>query len=103
MTENEITTMSKTKFKKLVKERISDAAFIYLLDRKQKHSKMNKISYQKFELSNYLSSPLFNTESRALLLALRKRTVSGVRGDFPGLYQDRLCPVGCGDEDKLDI
>ena len=102
MKENEITTMSKTKFKRLVKERISDAAFKYLIDLKQKHSKMNKISYQKFELSKYLSSPLFNTESRALLLALRTRTVSGVRGDFPGLYQDRLCPVGCGDEDKLE-
>ena len=102
MTETEITTVSKTKFKKLVKERISDAAFKYLLEVKQKHSKMKKISYKKFELSKYLSSPLFNTESRALLLALRKRTVSGVRTDFPGLYQDRLCPVGCGDEDKLE-
>ena len=101
MTENEIMKMSKTKFKKFVKEKISDAAFKNLLELKQKHSKLSKISYKKFEISKYLSSPLFNTESRALLLALRTRTVSGVKCDFPGLYQDRLCPLGCGEEDTL--
>ena len=25
-----------------------------------------------------------------------------MRADFPGLYQDRLSTVGCGDEDKLE-
>ena len=49
-----------------------------------------------------LSSPLFNDESRKLLLALRTRTVSGIRSDFGGLYPDKLCPLGCGDPDTLE-
>ena len=94
--------MSKIKFKNYVKEKIERAAFRYLLDRKQKHSKMSRLTYEKFEISKYLSSPIFNTESRILLLAMRTRTMNGVRCDFPGLYQDRQCPLYCGKDDTLD-
>ena len=100
--EKEIQTMSKMKFKTYVKEKVVRAAFKYLLDIKQKHSKMSRIMYAKFEVSQYLSSPLFNTESRTLLLAMRTRTVNGIRCDFPGLYQDRQCPLYCGEDDTLD-
>ena len=102
LTDNEIQMMSKIKFKNYVKEKIETAAFSYLLDRKQKHSKMSRLTYEKFEISKYLSSPIFNTESRILLLAMRTRTVNGVRCDFPGLYQDRQCPLYCGKDDTLD-
>ena len=44
LTENEIQMMSKMKFKKYVKEKIERAAFRYLLDRKQKHSKMRYLN-----------------------------------------------------------
>ena len=102
LTDNEIEMMSKRKFKNHVKEKIERAAFRYLLDRKQKHSKMSRLTYEKFEISKYLSSPIFNTESRILLLAMRTRTMNGVRCDFPGLYQDRQCPLYCGKDDTLD-
>ena len=36
-----------------------------------------------------------------MLLGLRTRTVRGIRCDFPGMYKDRLCPLGCGDSDTL--
>ena len=52
-------------------------------------------------MQTYLSSPLFNNESRNLLLRLRTRTVNGIRNDFGGLYRDTLCPLGCGEEDTL--
>ena len=52
-------------------------------------------------MSQYLCSPLFNRDSRCLLLALRTRTVRGIRCDFPGLYKEKVCPLGCGDLDTI--
>ena len=49
----------------------------------------------------YLNSPLFSNTNRNLLLALRTRTVRGIRKDFRGLYQDIQCPLGCGIDDTL--
>ena len=59
---------------------------------KQTHSKMEYLKYDRFEMSEYLKSPKFNTEDISLLLALRTRTVRGVRNDFGGLYPDKMCP-----------
>ena len=45
--------------------------------------------------------PLFTKNSRSLLMALRTRTVRGIKSDFPGLYRDKICPVGCGENDTI--
>ena len=34
-------------------------------------------------------------------MALRTRTVRGIRSDFPGLYKDKMCPLGCGNLDTI--
>ena len=101
MTDQEIGVMQKERFRKQVKEKVLNTAFAYLKNIKQGHSKMENVVYSNFEISSYLSSPLFNTESRSLLLGLRTRTVSGVRKDFSGLYPDMLCPLGCGQDSSL--
>ena len=45
---------------------------------------------------------MFTEAESSLLLALRTRTVRGIRTDFPGMYTSRECPmVGCGEEDTL--
>ena len=44
--------------------------------------------YKKYQRQEYLISPIFNNESRNLPFRLRTRTVSGVKNDFRGLYQD---------------
>ena len=36
-----------------------------------------------------------------MLLALRTRTVRGIRNDFRGMYSDAVCALGCGDTDTL--
>ena len=97
----EIKTMSKAKFKKIVKAKIRQSAFLYLESLKQQHSKMDGISYTKFERAEYLTSPLLNSESRKLLLALRTRTVNGIKNDFRGMYPDVTCPLQCGEDDTL--
>ena len=101
MSDNEIAKIQKQRFKSIVKSKVINAAFIYLQKLQQSHSKMDKLKYSKFEHSPYLSSPLFNNESRSLLLALRTRTVRGIRSDFGGIYPDKMCPLGCGDLDNL--
>ena len=101
MTDKEIGKTQKQKFKNIVKSKVITAAFNYLQMLQQSHSKMENIKYDQFEISPYLTSPLFNNDSRSLLLALRTRTVRGIRSDFGGLYPDKRCPLGCGDMDTL--
>ena len=78
----EIGSMNKAKFKKIVKSHVNQAAFCYLKSLKEGHSKMEKLNYSKFEKASYLNSPMFNTESVQLLLALRTRTVKGMKMTF---------------------
>ena len=62
---------------------------------------MKATNYIKFKLQDYLSSPLFNNESRNLLFRLHTRTVIGIKSDFKGIYSDTTCPLGCGQSDTL--
>ena len=102
ITDKEISQIPKQRFKKMVKLKVNNAAFTYLKSLQQTHSKMKNIQYEKFDISKYLSSPLFSENSRGLLLALRTRTVRGIRCDFPGMYVDKMCPLGCGKNDKIE-
>ena len=101
ISESELRQIPKQRIKKIVKEKVLRASFSYLINLQKTHSKMKNIHYEKFEMSNYLNSPLFSRNSRTLLLGLRTRTVRGIKCDFPGIYKDRVCPVGCGEEDNL--
>ena len=101
LSEEEISKMKKQQFKKIVLSHVRTAALKYLKQLQEKHSKLDGIKYDKLELQNYLTSPLFNNESRNLLVRLRTRTVSGVRSDFGGLYADTNCPLGCGERDTI--
>ena len=62
MTDKEISHISKYKFRKIVKSKISDAAFKHLLAVKEEHSKMQNIKYDKFCMASYMNSPLFNNK-----------------------------------------
>ena len=46
---DEIAEMSKCSFKKLVKEKTTDAAFLYLMEEKNKQSKISNINYKSLE------------------------------------------------------
>ena len=98
----QISQMREQKYKDFVKNKVKEAAFKYLMNLKLGHSKMDEINYSKFELQNYLHCPLFGSEQAQMLLALRTRTVRGVKNDFRGMFQDVLCPLGCGKTDTLN-
>ena len=99
ITENEIKQIKKEKLKSLVKKKVREAAFFYLKQLQQKHSKVQTIQYEKLELSNYMNSPIFTSENTKLLLALRTRTVNGIRTDFKSMFNTLFCPL-C--EEHLD-
>ena len=101
MSDLEIGSMNKQKFKKIVKVKTREAAFLYLKSLKQGHSKMDGIIYEKFEKASYMNSPLFNGENVALLLALRTRTVRGIKNDFMGITRILSNPLVCGEDDTL--
>ena len=101
ISETEISQMKESKYKSLVKNKIQEAAFKNLLEIKNNHSKMKNVVYQKHELQPYLCSPLFGSEDIEMLLALRTRTVRGVKSDFRGMNQDEECPLGCGNKDTI--
>ena len=101
MSEDEINITKHDIYKTIVKEKVKANALNNLNELKSSHSKMNELVYTKLELSQYLRSPIFNTESMEMLLALRTRTVRGIRNYFRGMYSDAACPLGCGNTDTL--
>ena len=101
LNEEDIETMSKKKLKEIVKTKVKEAAFKHLMEQKLSKSKMDNIKYTKYELSPYMRSPLFTQEQASVLLALRTRTVRGVRTEFGDMFVNKLCPLGCGDIDTL--
>ena len=102
MSDTDISKLPKQRFRAIIKEKISNSAFKFLQNMKQEHSKMQKVNYEKFEMMQYLNSPLFSNNNRILLLGLRTRTIRGIRNDFRGLYPSNLCPLGCGDIDTIE-
>ena len=48
-----------------------------------------------------MSLNIFNNESAKLLLALRTRTVDGIKNDFRGIFTENKCPFSCDSTDTL--
>ena len=101
MSDEEIKSLKKVKFKQIIRNKIRIAACKSLNKKKENHSKMNGLKYTKLEKAVYLGSPLFNSENVKLLLALRTRTVKGIKNDFRGMFTDNLCPLSCDSPDTL--
>ena len=93
--------MKMEQYKNTVKRKVREAAFRYLNELKADHSKMKNLEYKKFELAKYLNSPVFDHQSAQLLLALRTRTVNGIKTDFRSMYADVNCPLGCNHTDTI--
>ena len=63
---------------------------------------MDGLEYMKLDLQEYMNHKLFTTEQSSLLLALRTRTIRGVRTDFGRQFADQTCPLpGCRESDSL--
>ena len=101
LNEDEIESLTKKQLKQIVKTKVNEAAFIHLMELKSSKSKLENIQYTKYELSPYMRSPQFTQEQASVLLALRTRTVRGVRSDFGDMFVNKHCPLGCDHIDTL--
>ena len=104
LTEEEIRDMSRYQLRAHTKKKAREAAIAQLQATKATKSKMDGIEYVgRFDLQEYLQSKLFSRDEAALLLALRTRTVRGIRSDFGQMYPDKTCPLqGCSAPDSLE-
>ena len=79
--ENFVTSMSKNQFKAFIKRKMSKAVFKYLLEEKEKLSKLENISYNKFKIQKYLKSKLLSDYQVQILSKLRSRNIN-VKANF---------------------
>ena len=75
LTEESIKNMKKDKFKTLLKQKVSEAAFHYLENIKKTHSKAKNISYNNLEMQPYMKCSNFTTNEKLLLFKLRTAMV----------------------------
>ena len=90
----EISTMKKSKFKKVIYSRLREVSREYLLSLKRKHTKLQFLQ-NTYTLDPYLSSNSISTEEKQTLFKLRTRMID-VKSSFRTQYgQDlacRFCP-----------
>ena len=91
--DNTIKNMKKAEFKKLVNSKIREAAHSYLLQEKERLSKLKNLS-SEYQLKEYLQTNRLSTSEKQLLFKLRTRMIP-VKCNFPSMYKDdlscRLC------------
>ena len=93
MNDLQISQMSKQKFKKKLKKKITIAAFNYLMEIKGSHSKMSEVDYNELQIQSYLKSDSYLTnDQKQILLKLRTRMYS-VRENFKNQYESKLCQL----------
>ena len=71
--DDQIRMTSKVIYKQQVKNKIKNAAFLYLKNKQQQHSKVKDIKYKNLSTQKYILSPLFRNDEVNLLYALRSR------------------------------
>ena len=83
-----ITSMSRNRFEKLVKDKVEKAALKYLISKKNMHSKVKDLSYQRLESQEYIKSGLFSNDELEMLFSMISKMIK-VTCNFPGLFNDK--------------
>ena len=89
---DEIDKISKWSLKKMLKENIARAAFRYLMEEKNKQSKIADLNYFALEMQKYLLNNE-NTNLSKLIFAARSKNLD-IKTQRKWKYKDDLC-VGC--------
>jgi hypothetical protein len=91
--DQKISQMSKQRFKKMLKKRIQSAAFNFVMAKKNIHSKMADVEYQKLEIQSFLKSDSgLNNEEKQLLVKLQTRMIR-VKQNFKNQHENHLCQL----------
>ena len=99
--DDQIQAMTKYDLKILIKKMAKQAAFSKLMVIKDTKTKMDNISYENsFNCQPYLHT--LTRDQSSLLLALRTRTVRGIRSDYGDMFPNKQCPLpDCSEPDTL--
>ena len=97
LTFEEISQMSKHKFKNLVKEKTTETGFKYLLEEKAKQSKILNLQYNKLEMQEYICEGSRNKEITQVIYKARGKSLD-IKTHKNWKYEDLQC-IGC--EEKI--
>ena len=90
LSESVIKSFSKDGFKSLVKTRLKNLAFKYLIDKRS--SKTNNL--QEFKFQEYLSSKMLTLKQKRLLFKFRIRMIGDIRDNFKHMFKNNMnCPL----------
>ena len=94
MDESSIIGCGADKLKTKIKKKIKMAAFKFLRNKQQTHSKVKDVQFSKLETQKYMLSPVFSNEEVNTLYSLRSRSIE-CKANFRNKYEegDVLCPL----------
>ena len=99
-TDKDIASMSKFKWKKIVKSSIKTTALKYLLEESNGKSKMENLTYDCLQLQEYLKSSTMSKTRKLLALKLRCR-MTPVANNQGQKIKCKLCDMGSDDQPHL--
>ena len=89
---DEIQEQSKFSFSNLVKKQTIKAAFNYLIQLKNEHSKLANLNYTKLQMQSYLKFKSINKSNSTHIFKFRTR-MAQVKNNFPSQFTNKLeCP-----------
>ena len=94
---DEIEKMPKATFKKMVKKRIKEKSFEYLLNlRNSRNGKGMEINYSRLKMQNYLQSEDMDitNDERKLIFQLRTKMSFRIKSHFRRMHSNIICE-GC--------
>ena len=99
LTELEISSMTRYRFKSLVRTKVNELARDHLTTLKSKHSKSVGLNCDFEKMQDYLLTDNLSTEEKQLLFKFRTQTYP-CKANFRRLYEpDLSCPI-CPEEDR---
>ena len=108
LTDEQISLLSKKKFKQIVYEKVDKFAFRFLLERGAQHSKSKKVinllkNKSKLKTQAYLSCEEFSRQEAQLCFSLRCRSLD-LKNNFKSKYKEdlecRTCDSGCVEDEQ---
>ena len=93
--EDFIRSFSKSDYKKLVKKAVRTVAFNEYLSQLKQSRKLKNLSYEKFEIQDYIKNKNISNKEKQLLFSLRTRSYN-VKNNYKNRFKGNLnCRLGC--------
>ena len=97
---DDLKKISKQCLNKFVKQKIDEKAFLFLNQKKQKHSKVLHINHKALEMQNYLKPENVNSIQMSKFVFSARTRMLDLGANFPKKYEGKTkCRLGC---DQLD-